>query len=171
MDVEIKPASDFNVEKLSQFASAAFIDAYSGKMNPADIRDYISKSFNTEVIGNQIRSPDTRFHIAVQNNQISGYTKLRWDRFRPELADFRAIELERIYISSEHYRKGLGSLLLKNACQESASLNFNMLWLAVWQKNERALAFYKKAGFEIFGVQEFTVGTIINNDFVLKLNL
>ena len=170
-DIEIKEATDLDTEKLASFASRAFLDAYSGTMNGVDMDSYISKSFNKRVLLSQILAPDMIFHIAWQHDEIIGYTKLRWDRQRPELIGYKAIELERIYVAARHYRTGLGSVLLNHALEFSRHRKFEMLWLAVWQNNERALFFYKKAGLEIFGVQEFTVGTIINNDFVLKIKL
>jgi hypothetical protein len=43
--------------------------------------------------------------------------------------------------------------------------------LGVWQENERALAFYKKFGFEIFTTRTFMLGKRQCDDFLLKLDL
>jgi ribosomal protein S18 acetylase RimI-like enzyme len=165
----IRKAAIADVSILSDFAGRAFFDAYSGTMNDEDIRSYVKKSFSLEALREQLSSFGSIFHIALVEGQMAGYTKLRWDRIRDELAGQRSIELERIYVDGRNYRNGMGTLLFNHAKEFARSNRYNLIWLAVWQKNQRAISFYQKAGMEIFGVQHFTVGTIVNDDFVLKL--
>lgn len=160
-----------DAEKLALFASNAFVEAYAGTMDTADIKAYLEKSFAIAEVQQQMLNDSNIFHIAWQREEIIGYTKLRTDRARPELKAYKAIELERIYTGRRHYRSGLGTMLFNHALNASETLGFQVLWLAVWQKNERAISFYKKMGMEIFGSQKFTVGTIINNDFVMKIKV
>lgn len=42
-----------------------------------------------------------------------------------------------------------------------------MLWLAVWEKNPRAIAFYEKNGFRAVGDQPFQVGSDTQRDIVM----
>jgi len=167
----IRQASPADTTDLSHFASKAFMEAYSGTMDRDDINKYLEKSFNQAEVKKQLESPDMLFHLAFANDELAGYTKLRWDRARDELGSGRAIELERIYVGASHYRTGLGTLMLDHAISISRKKGFVVMWLAVWQKNIRAISFYKKTGFEIFGVQKFTVGTIVNDDYVFRLML
>jgi diamine N-acetyltransferase len=169
--VVIRRASPADADEIAAFAFNAFQDAYRGQMNEADISAYVKKSFDREVIAGQLKADQTLFHIALTDNEMQGYTKLRWDRSRPELSLLKAMEMERIYVHVTHYRSGLGSILFNHALKVSADLGFECMWLAVWQKYERAVSFYKKMGMEIFGVQEFTVNTIVNHDYVLKIKI
>ena len=41
------------------------------------------------------------------------------------------------------------------------------LWLGVWERNPRAIAFYRKCGFEDAGTQTFVLGTDHQRDLVL----
>jgi ribosomal protein S18 acetylase RimI-like enzyme len=41
------------------------------------------------------------------------------------------------------------------------------LWLGVWERNERAQAFYRKHGFRKAGTQIFVVGTDPQTDHVM----
>jgi len=46
-----------------------------------------------------------------------------------------------------------------------------IVWLGVWEKNNRAISFYKKWGFEKFGEHSFTLGDDIQNDWLMKKEL
>lgn len=160
-----------DVPALAAFASGAFREAYDGLMPAGDIEAYCQTAFDPDKIRDDLRQPHTVFHLLKQGNEIAGYTKLRSDRPRPDLQEWMAIELERIYVGGGNYRKGLGTVLFNHAMDYSRRLGYRMLWLAVWQKNERALSFYKKSGMELFGEQSFTVGSVTNEDFVLRISL
>jgi diamine N-acetyltransferase len=41
------------------------------------------------------------------------------------------------------------------------------LWLGVWERNPRAIAFYAKSGFSEVGIHDFLVGTDRQTDRVL----
>jgi diamine N-acetyltransferase len=41
------------------------------------------------------------------------------------------------------------------------------VWLAVWQRNARAIAFYEKHGFHCTGTQPFLLGSDLQTDDVM----
>jgi diamine N-acetyltransferase len=45
------------------------------------------------------------------------------------------------------------------------------IWLGVWEKNENAIAFYKKLGFEQTGVHSFHMGDEEQMDFIMTKTL
>ncbi len=46
-----------------------------------------------------------------------------------------------------------------------------IIWLGVWEKNQRAIDFYHKWGFEKFGEQNFLLGTDLQTDLLMKKEL
>jgi ribosomal protein S18 acetylase RimI-like enzyme len=46
-----------------------------------------------------------------------------------------------------------------------------IIWLGVWEKNQRAIDFYHKWGFENFGEQIFLLGTDLQTDLLMKKEL
>jgi ribosomal protein S18 acetylase RimI-like enzyme len=44
---------------------------------------------------------------------------------------------------------------------------FDAMWLGVWQKNQRAIDFYKQWGFETFGTRNFKIGSTTNDDYLM----
>ena len=54
------------------------------------------------------------------------------------------------------------------AVEEAAvSRGAGILWLAVWDRNDRARAFYAKSGFSDMGSKEFILGTDRQTDRVM----
>jgi ribosomal protein S18 acetylase RimI-like enzyme len=47
----------------------------------------------------------------------------------------------------------------------------NILWLGVWEKNPRAINFYKKNGFEEFDKHIFRLGNDEQTDIMMRLKL
>jgi tRNA (guanine37-N1)-methyltransferase len=45
------------------------------------------------------------------------------------------------------------------------------VWLGVNQHNARAQRFYAKSGFAVVGVKHFTVGSVLEDDFVMERQL
>ena len=49
--------------------------------------------------------------------------------------------------------------------------NVKYIWLGVWEKNYRALRFYKKQGFIKFGEHFFIMGQDKQVDYLMRLDL
>jgi ribosomal protein S18 acetylase RimI-like enzyme len=45
------------------------------------------------------------------------------------------------------------------------------MWLAVWQSNARAIAFYRKVGFAVAGTAAFRLGSQLQTDHMMTLAL
>lgn len=83
----------------------------------------------------------------------------------------QAMEIARIYATHEMIGKGVGKKLMQHSIEVSKQRNKQVIWLAVWEKNERAMEFYTKWGFEIFSKQIFILGTDLQKDWLMKKRL
>jgi ribosomal protein S18 acetylase RimI-like enzyme len=45
------------------------------------------------------------------------------------------------------------------------------VWLGVWEKNEKAIGFYKRNGFVEFDKHLFTLGTDVQTDIMMRREL
>lgn len=82
-----------------------------------------------------------------------------------------AIEIERIYLLNEHIGRGQGQRLMNHCLGWARARNYAAAWLGVWERNERALAFYQKMGFVRFGFHYFQFGSERQRDFWLQKQL
>ena len=51
--------------------------------------------------------------------------------------------------------------------QETERAGCDVVWLDVWEHNPRAIAFYRKWGFEQVGTQTFQLGEDVQNDWLI----
>lgn len=75
-------------------------------------------------------------------------------------------ELKRIYLLGPWQGGGNGSALLQQAFDVATAREAKRLILAVYESNERAVAFYERAGFTYIGETVFMVGDTPFRDMV-----
>jgi ribosomal protein S18 acetylase RimI-like enzyme len=75
--------------------------------------------------------------------------------------------LWRFYVDRSRHGQGIASQLM--AAVEAAAMErgARTLWLGVWERNPRAVAFYRKYGFERVGEHAFVLGADAQTDWVL----
>ncbi len=92
----------------------------------------------------------------------------------PEHPDFQQAgdwELKRIYLLGPWQGGGNGAALLQLAVEVALKRQAKRLLLAVYEKNDRAVAFYHKHGFSRIGDTVFMVDDVIFNDMLLARDL
>lgn len=82
-----------------------------------------------------------------------------------------SLEIERIYIRNKFQRHGLGKVLLNKALDVAREHNKKNIWLGVWEKNENAIAFYKKMEFTTIGTHTFFMGDEEQIDLIMNKTL
>ena len=79
--------------------------------------------------------------------------------------------MRRLYVLPEYHgtrvSKALMELAISQACQEK----HDVIWLGVSKQNYRAIAFYRKWGFEAISSQQFFVGSDIHEDYLMRLRI
>ena len=59
-------------------------------------------------------------------------------------------------------------MLIRENIEYAAKNKFDTIWLGVWEHNQKAIEFYKKWGFEVFGKYIFVLGNDPQNDLLMK---
>jgi ribosomal protein S18 acetylase RimI-like enzyme len=60
---------------------------------------------------------------------------------------------------------------MEEVLRAARELEGGALWLSVWKRNPRAIAFYSKEGFTIRGDAVFRVGTDLQSDHIMVREL
>jgi len=172
MNIIIRQATVTDAQLLTDLGARSFLEAYNDVKAAKDLNDYITTAFVKNEIESSIKNNQTIFLIAYCDDEAVGYVKLRWDRTHPNLSNNEMnVELERIYVLRNYWKHKIGAALMTEAIQFSKTKSYDYLWLGVWQKNNRAIDFYLKMSFEIFGTKKFYVGEEENDDYVMRLKL
>jgi ribosomal protein S18 acetylase RimI-like enzyme len=166
-------AANYNdAEELSVFATKAFYDAYDWYNTPENMRNYVNNHFNITTLTQEINNPNTIYLLAKnENEKIIGYAKIGIQNSLASLIKESHSEIERLYVDIHQQRLGLGLLLINEIKRISIKRNNKYLWLGVWKKNEKAIHFYLKNGFEIFGNTTFLLGDDLQEDHLMRLYL
>jgi ribosomal protein S18 acetylase RimI-like enzyme len=71
-------------------------------------------------------------------------------------------------VARDCHGKGVAHDLM-NACMDEMRFHrSDVVWLGVWERNPRAIAFYKKFGFLEVGVHVFPLGSDPQRDIVMS---
>ena len=132
---------------------------------------YSSINFTMDNMIAQLNNPDSEFYLAFNGDEITGYVKINYNDAQNDIKDKNALEVERIYVAAEHHGKYIGKQLLTFALDKAIAKQLNYVWLGVWDKNEKALAFYKRNGFEQFSTHDFWLGDDKQTDLLMKKGL
>jgi ribosomal protein S18 acetylase RimI-like enzyme len=170
-DLTIRPVSMQDADLLRELSITTFTDTYSAYNTAENMQLYVTEYFNRETLLHEITSNENFFFIATINDQPAGYMKLRTLVQPAELNNKNTIELERIYVVKKFQGTGLGHSLIQYAIEYSRSQRYDILWLGVWKQNEKAIKFYTKCEFEIFGEHPFILGTDEQVDWLMKKEL
>lgn len=167
----IRPVTATDIELLQEISIETFRDTYAAFNTEADMQLHIEQKFNRQELLEETQTKGDQFFIAEKENVAAGYIKLRSSENPEGIDDRRHMELERIYARKTFQGLGLGKLLIDKASSFAKEIGCEVLWLGVWKQNEKALQFYKRNGFEIFGEQIFTLGSDDQVDWLMKKEL
>ncbi len=175
-DLVIKQCKADDIEALRKISYDTYNDTFR-EMNTRETMDkYLNEAFAREKLLAELSNPGCSFFFIYSGRECpdsgsaypAGYLKLNTAPSQTDINDPLSLEIERIYVVREYKGKGLGKVLINYAAQNALELGKKYLWLGVWEKNEEALSFYKKMGFEIEGKHSFRMGDEIQSDFVMK---
>lgn len=156
---------------LSELGAKTFYDTFAPDNTPENMGAHLKRSFSPEIQFHELSQPDIIFLIAETENRAIGYAQLMLNNSEESIQGSTPLEIRRIYAAQEYLGKGVGSELMRAAISEARRRGCDCLWLGVWEKNQRAIAFYKKWGFQAVGHHIFSVGDDPQNDFVMELKL
>lgn len=172
MKIQIKKVDDpALMQIISELSVKTFYETYA-LFNTADnMQDYTSTYFSPESLLEEFITPNHYLFLVYANDEVAGYFKIQNNYIETAGKDLKQLELQRLYILKKFQQQKLGFYCMKYCIEEASMNDFDVLWLGVWKKNEKAIRFYKKMGFETFGEQSFSLGDDVQDDFLMKLNI
>ena len=128
----------------------------------------MKEQFSRELLISEVGVPSNTFLLAYLGPELAGYVKLRDGETPKELKGQKALEIARLYAAKEMIGKGIGKLLMHHSIQIAKGQKKDVIWLAVWTENDRAIKFYTQWGFEKFSHQLFLLGRDLQKDWLFK---
>lgn len=169
--VQLKLASIGDLEGIQKIGKQTFIETFSENNTQENMDKYVEESFNTAQLTQELSDKDSIFYVAVDGKRIIGYMKLNTGNAQTELKTANSLEVQRIYVLKEYFGKSVGQMLFNKAIKLAMESRKEFIWLGVWEKNKRAIAFYEKNGFVEFARHIFKLGEDMQTDLMMRLTL
>jgi len=166
--VSIHAATIADATAIAELSRKTFYDTFASFNTDENMKLFMETTYERNRLMDEVSNPDFHFAIARIDNLPVGYVKMIIKAPREEMPDQLCIEIGRIYTLQHIVGKGVGAKLIDYCLDFAKQQQQDWIWLGVWERNDRALAFYKKWGFEKFAEHGFLLGTDLQNDFLLK---
>ena len=171
MKLDIKKCTINDLVALCEISYNTYNDTFKAVNTPDNMKDYLEKAFDLRKIRDELLNASSQFYMLYVDEELAGYLKLNEYEAQTEMNDLQSLEIERIYVAKEFHSKGLGSVLLNRAIEIAGELKKSYIWLGVWEKNHKALEFYRKNGFYQIGQHSFFMGEDEQIDFIMRKDL
>lgn len=167
MTANLRVATPDDAERVCVLGARLFEQTFGPDNTASDMADYLAHAFVPAKWRIEIEDPNRLIWIAEEDGVDFGYVSLVRDTRVEGVTGARTTEVERIYVDRSLHGGGLGRRLMQTCVEQAVAWNSDELWLAVWQRNARAIAFYEKNGFRIVGQTTFQLGSDLQHDFVM----
>ena len=164
----IRTAEPADAGALALVGAATFLESFAGVVDGAGIVTHCAHQHSAQTYQAYLAKGAKAWLAEVEPGGAPvGYALL----CQPELEQAQPgdIELKRIYLFSRFQGSGIARGLMDAV--KAASSGHSRLLLGVKDDNHRALAYYRKHGFETIGTRRFDVGGNTYDDFVLACAL
>ena len=152
---------------MAQLAERTFRETFTVGNDPADVALHCAASFGPGIQAREIEDPDRVTIVADEDGELIGFAQLRLRAPKACVCAERPSELYRLYVSSRWHGRGVAQQIMDEVKATAARAGSDRIWLGVWEHNPRALAFYRKYGFEVVGDHVFRFGTEYQTDLIM----
>jgi diamine N-acetyltransferase len=167
-DLSVRRAGAADAAALAEFAERTFRVTFAADNNAADMALYCLQAFSTATQEAEIADPAVETLLMEDGvGHLVAYAQLRQSPTPAEVTGPSPIELVRFYVDRERHGRGLAQRLMAEIVAAARRRGAKTIWLGVWEKNVRAVAFYRKEGFVDVGVHDFVLGTDRQTDRVM----
>ncbi|MPN23199.1 Spermidine/spermine N(1)-acetyltransferase [bioreactor metagenome] len=172
MELTMRQCRRDELSALRELSVATFTTAFGHLNKPEDMADYCEKTFGGKPLGEQMDNPESSFWFLEADGATAGYIKLNTGSAQTEdVGASAAMEIERIYVAAPFQGQGLGAYMIQRAAALAKETGKTVLWLGVWEHNERAIRFYEAHGFSRCGSHSFFLGSDEQTDILMQRDL
>lgn len=156
MTFSIRRALPDDAAAVAELAERTFVDTFAGQNRPEDVAAYLAQTYGAEIQRREIEDPNTITLIVDDAGTLIAYTQLKLSP--------AAVEIGRFYVDRSRHGHGVAQALMDASIAAASSTGAQRIWLGVWEKNARAIAFYAKCRFRDIGSHPFLLGSDLQTD-------
>jgi diamine N-acetyltransferase len=152
---------------LAEFAARTFAEAFGSANRPENMEAHLASAYGVAQQRRELADPDCITVLMQSGDSLVAYAQIR-RRLPPAcVVGEGPVELHRFYVDRPWHGQGLAQRLMEAVHAAARDLGGRTLWLGVWERNPRAIAFYRKSGWHDTGATTFCVGPDRQTDRVM----
>jgi diamine N-acetyltransferase len=168
----VRRATIADAARLSQLAATTFRETFGRDNSPDDMARYLAEAFTPDRQAAEIRDSAGAVLVAEHHDtsghlELIGYAHVVAGVPPDAVQGPAPLELKRLYVAAAWHGRGVAQALMQAALDAARALGARTLWLGVWERNARALAFYNKYAFTRVGQHTFMLGGDEQTDWLL----
>lgn len=167
----IQTCTKADIDILKELSIQTFDETFRAQNKPENIEQYLANAFTTDKLLRELEHPHSFFYMIYYQQQLAGYLKLNILDAQTEQYPGYNLEIERIYILKDFQKFGLGKQLFKHALTVAADNSCDQIWLGVWEKNDNAIQFYERLGFNKIDEHAFYMGDERQIDYIMSRSI
>jgi ribosomal protein S18 acetylase RimI-like enzyme len=168
MELTFKQCKADDLHTLRDLSCKTYNETFADTNTPSNMKAYLEQAFDINKLCGELSNSYSLFYFLYADGELAGYLKLNESPAQTDIKDILSLEIERIYVAKEFQGKGLGNVLMKKAIETAEIRKKSYVWLGVWEKNQKAILFYKKNGFYEAGTHSFFMGDEEQTDLVMR---
>ena len=165
--MKIRIAEPADAAVIAELARRTFHDTFAHNNDASDMALHLAQAYGVDIQTRELLDRDITTLLVEHDGVAIAYAQLRSDHVPDCVAGPAPVELWRFYVTREWHGRGVAQPLMTRVKAEARGRGAKTLWLGVWEKNDRARAFYAKCGFAIAGEHIFLFGTDPQTDLVM----
>lgn len=152
MNITYRQWKTEDAEQVRHILHETWLDAYAPFIPEEDLIGYLDVHYSIDSIKKFLEDPNIVGFIAEADCVAVGCVKTHYNKEEGRLY------VQQLYILPKYQRFGIGRHLMELSAERAKSLGLDRVWLGVMIKNQQAVAWYKKMGYEIIEITPFTMG-------------
>lgn len=162
MNIQILPLREQDIDDMLRLARAIWLAHYPAIITLEQIEYMLDQRYRTEIIRAQLGSSEHWWHQLRLDGEMVAFSACEVSEKPGEM------KLDKLYVHHEMHRRGLGSLLLRNAQDVARQQGCHTLYLQVNKHNTRAIDAYLRNGFKVREQAVFDIGGgFVMDDYVM----
>lgn len=171
MPIRIRRAVEADAHALTRLATHTFRETFEQYNTAEDMAHYLAESFSPSRQAAEIADATSTMllaeHVAESGaGELVGYAQLVSGPAPEAVSGPAPLELRRFYVTSAWHGRGVAQALMGAVLDAARSRGAETLWLGVWERNPRAVAFYSRYGFTRVGEHTFMLGSDAQTDWL-----
>ncbi|MEM9077771.1 MAG: GNAT family N-acetyltransferase [Bacteroidota bacterium] len=157
--------------RISILLKTVYIQVYGVEGVTHEFANFIDEKFSKKSIEKTLETNPEQLQIAYLKGNPIGVSEILFNSLCP-IRKIQLPELGKLYVLERFKGRGIGYGLLSNTEKLVIQKGFDQLNLEVYIKNEGAISFYKRQGYEVIGKVDFPMeqNTYENLVMTKKLN-